>query len=258
MEQSRLIKQIKQQKDASGNVITSTYATKVENALKADKTTTILGIPLDNNILLGEFKTALGEATQSLSGLMSATDKARLDALHALLGVESDANDVVNTINEVLTIFNAYPEGADLVNALSGKVDKTSIVDNVTTDDATKVLSAKQGKALQDTKSDKTYVDDQDQALEERIDNIIVGTIDGASAQEIIDARQGEVSLGANITKVKSQLADKAPQSRVRTTAYDTFNRVDGLITTSEDGQTYIQSGNAKFTVSNKKSNIKC
>ena len=31
----------------------------------------------------------------------------------------------------------------------------------------------------------------------------------GASAQEIIDARQGEVTLGANITKVKSQLAGK-------------------------------------------------
>ena len=44
--------------------------------------------------------------------------------------------------------------------------------------------------------------------LDERIDNIIVGTIEGASAQEIIDARQGEVTLGANIAKVKSQKAD--------------------------------------------------
>lgn len=91
---------------------------------KVDKTTTILGIPLDNSVLLGEFKTALGEATQSLSGLMSATDKSRLDALHVLLGTEADADNVVNTINEILAIFNNYPEGVDIVTALNGKVDK--------------------------------------------------------------------------------------------------------------------------------------
>ena len=89
------------------------------------------------------------EATQSLSGLMSATDKQRLDALHALLE-EDTSNNVVDSINEVLAIFNNYPEGANLVTALAGKVDKTSIVDNLTTNDATKVLSAKQGKVLKD------------------------------------------------------------------------------------------------------------
>ena len=46
------------------------------------------------------------EATQSLSGLMSATDKQRLDVLHALLE-EDTANNVVDSINEVLlAIFN--------------------------------------------------------------------------------------------------------------------------------------------------------
>ena len=39
------------------------------------------------------------------------------------------------------------------INAMLGnKVDKANIVDNLTTNDATKVLSAKQGKVLQDTK----------------------------------------------------------------------------------------------------------
>ena len=63
------------------------------------------------------------EATQALSGLMSATDKQRLDVLHALLE-EDTSNSVVDSINEVLAIFNNYPEGADLVTALAGKVDK--------------------------------------------------------------------------------------------------------------------------------------
>ena len=50
------------------------------------------------------------EATQALSGLMSATDKQRLDVLHALLE-EDTSNSVVDSINEVLAIFNNYPEG---------------------------------------------------------------------------------------------------------------------------------------------------
>jgi hypothetical protein len=69
--------------------------------------------------------TDLLEATQALSGLMSATDKTRLDVLHALLEEDTE-NSVVDSINEVLAIFNNYPEGADLVTALAGKVDKVS------------------------------------------------------------------------------------------------------------------------------------
>ena len=64
---------------------------------KVDKTTTILGIPLDNNVLLGEFKTALGEAITGVSGLMSAQDKARLDALHDLLEEDASHRFVTDT-----------------------------------------------------------------------------------------------------------------------------------------------------------------
>lgn len=71
--------------------------------------------------------TDLIEATQAISGLMSATDKTRLDTLHALLE-ENDANTVVDSINEILAIFNNYPEGADLVSALANKVDKNNAI----------------------------------------------------------------------------------------------------------------------------------
>lgn len=128
-------------------------------AVKVPQTRKILGIDLVDDILLAEFKTAIGEATTVLSGLMSATDKSRLDALHALLGVESDADVVVNTINEVLAIFNSYPEGADLVSALGGKVDKVA-GKGLSKNDFTDVLKAK----LDGLKSgaeyyDKTYID---------------------------------------------------------------------------------------------------
>lgn len=48
-------------------------------------------------------------------------------------------------------------------------------------------------------------------ALDARVTTIITTPLDGlASTQEIIDARQGELSLGANLTGVKSQLARNA------------------------------------------------
>ncbi len=80
------------------------------------------------------------EATQALSGLMSATDKQRLDVLHALLEEDTE-NNVVDSINEVLAIFNNYPEGADLVTALAGKVDKVS-GKGLSTNDLTNTLKS--------------------------------------------------------------------------------------------------------------------
>ena len=132
-------------KDANGDTISSTYekvankkttltdnsdayypsqkAVKTAVDLKADKATTIIGLALSSDIGLSDFKTALGNATDLLAGLMSATDKARLDALHAMLEEDTE-NDVVDSINEILAIFDQYPEGADFVTALAGKVDK--------------------------------------------------------------------------------------------------------------------------------------
>ena len=66
-------------------------------------------------------------ATTSKNGLMSATDKDRLDLIYSSL-VDDDSNSVVDTLKEVLAVFNAYPEGATIANALSGKVDKTQTI----------------------------------------------------------------------------------------------------------------------------------
>ena len=70
----------------------------------------------------------IGSATTELSGLMSATDKTRLETLVALLNNDDD-NTIVDTIAEVLAIFDKYPEGADLVSALAEKANKDEVVD---------------------------------------------------------------------------------------------------------------------------------
>ncbi len=96
---------------------------KVLQDNKVDKLLTIIGLDLQDNILIGEFRTALGNATQSVAGLLSAEDKTHLDGLVALLETDDD-NNVVDTIGEILAIFENYREGADLVTVLQGKVDK--------------------------------------------------------------------------------------------------------------------------------------
>ena len=73
-------------------------------------------------ITLAELKAFIGEATQSLRGLMSAQDKTDLYTLMALF--DADGDSVVNTIQEILHIFENYPEGANILEALNDKVEK--------------------------------------------------------------------------------------------------------------------------------------
>lgn len=100
--------------------------TKDSLDLKVDKATTLLGLDLANDIARAEFVAALGNATALLSGLLSPEDYSLLVTLRAMLGEEADVDTFVNTFNEILAIFSNYPEGADLVTVLAGKVDKVS------------------------------------------------------------------------------------------------------------------------------------
>lgn len=69
-------------------------------------------------------------ATTSKAGLMSSTDKTNLDTLSNLLGDDSDA--VVNKINEVIEIFDSYPEGDKIADALAGKQSKVAKLGSTT------------------------------------------------------------------------------------------------------------------------------
>lgn len=55
-------------------------------------------------------------------------------------------------------------------------------------------------------------IDEKLHEVDTRIDEIITSPAEGVSAQEIIDARDGETNLGVNIRKVKSQLDNNATQ----------------------------------------------
>ena len=70
-----------------------------------------------------QLKTAIGEATTLASGLLSVTDKTHLDTLVALL--ESDEDTVINTLAEILAVFEDYAEGYDIATELAKKVIKS-------------------------------------------------------------------------------------------------------------------------------------
>jgi hypothetical protein len=84
---------------------------------------TIAGIDLIDNITATELTAALNTATQSIKGLLSAQDKERLDALYALTVEAEGQETLVDTINEVLSIFQNYPEGVNLLQELNSKAE---------------------------------------------------------------------------------------------------------------------------------------
>lgn len=59
----------------------------------------------------------IGNATDSLSGLMSATDKTNLDTLVEMLN-NNDPN-LIDTLAEILEIFSKYPQGVDIISYLN-------------------------------------------------------------------------------------------------------------------------------------------
>ena len=73
---------------------------------------TILGIDLQDNITLSEFKTALGDATLFANGLMSALDKQNLAQtmidIQSLFSVKADKTALTATIQTVADLQNNF------------------------------------------------------------------------------------------------------------------------------------------------------
>lgn len=140
----------------------------------------------------------------------TALDNAKVDKVE---GKGLSANDYTTTEKNKL-------------GAIEAQANKTTIVNTLTETVTGKALDATQGKALDDkigvlstlTTTQKTNLSGavsevknelvshkEDYAnLNNRVEQIITTPVDGVSAQEIIDARDGKVSLGANLTAIKN------------------------------------------------------
>ena len=162
----------------------------------------------------------IGVATDSSSGYMTDTDHVKLTTLYSMLG--DDSTDFVDTIQEVLEIFQNYPEGADIVNVLSGKFDKDNIDSSWShTGSDSYVPSEKLVKEALDTKenlSNKTTTIDEDStdteypsakavysevsALDARIDAFDTFSITYDSEDESIQFNGATVNVGSDETLV--------------------------------------------------------
>lgn len=125
-------------KDGNGNNIASTYETKSDASAKIARSN-----------LVSILKVIGAEGVTDTEGLFSSADKTKLDTLYALLSSD-DSDTVVNTIAEVLSIFDQYPEGVTLTNALALKLSIADIVDAYNSTATNRPLSANKGKDLND------------------------------------------------------------------------------------------------------------
>ena len=88
--------------------------------------TTVTADTTNKKITISSTNTTYTDATTSKSGLMSATDKSHLNTLVNLLK-DDDTGTTVNTIAEVLKVFETYPEGTDIANALASKANTADL-----------------------------------------------------------------------------------------------------------------------------------
>lgn len=73
----------------------------------------------------------------------------KIVALQAIVGgSDPDGNSIVDTIAELLAVFQTYPEGTDIATILAGKVNSSDIVNNLTQLIPGKILDARQGPVI--------------------------------------------------------------------------------------------------------------
>ena len=78
----------------------------------------------------------------------------------------ADVDTVVNTISEVLAVFQNVPEGANLIDLFNQKLNITSVVDNLTSVLTDVPLSANQGRFL------KSLIDSLTTAVGNKVDKV--------------------------------------------------------------------------------------
>lgn len=105
------------------------------NSVKVNKTLTILGIDLQDNITLAEFKTALGDATIFVNGLMTALDKQNLAQtmldIQDIFTNKADKTDVsgISTLISSLDLSKLNKEFTSLIEEVSLSLSDVFVVD---------------------------------------------------------------------------------------------------------------------------------
>lgn len=130
---------------------------------------------------------------------------------------DSGKQDITLSIGDVFSLSDYYTKSE--VNALIPTVP--TIADNLTTDDATKVLSAKQGKVLQDNKAEKSELSIT--AVTGHSDKKNIQLKSGTS-QEVLIAHQdisGKADKSSTVTDVSYDTTNKKLQKTINGSTSD-------------------------------------
>lgn len=139
----------------------------------------------------------------------------------ALQLTTSNPNVLYITTDKHTIIFNGMLLYGDvIIPDLSAVVKKTDIIDNLTTVDKTKVLSANQGKILNDAKFDKSQVTNA-------IEN---STTKAAAAKLIYDLNNQKLDKSAVVDNLITEDASKALSARQGKSLNDELHTLDNTV----------------------------
>lgn len=139
----------------------------------------------------------------------------------ALQLTAANPNVLYITTDKHTIIFNGMLLYGDvIIPDLSAIVKKTDIIDNLTTADKTKVLSANQGKILNDTKFDKSQVTSA-------IEN---STTKAAAAKLIYDLNNQKLDKSAVVDNLITEDASKALSARQGKSLNDELHTLDNTV----------------------------
>lgn len=124
------------------------------------------------------------------------------------------------TTDKHTIVFNGMLLYGDVIPDLATVVKKTDIIDNLTTADKTKVLSANQGKLLNDTKFDKSQVTSA-------IEN---STTKAASAKLIYDLNNQKLDKESVVDNLTTDDAGKALSARQGKSLSDELHILDNTV----------------------------
>lgn len=139
-----------------------------------------------------------------------------------------DGSGVFKTLEQVLDFLNEYKDF--IVDIPNNFVSKHDIIDNLTTDDATKVLSARQGKILSETLTN--YFDSAMQSIRSETDratnaeNRIEAKLDDEITRSTIKDENHDNRLTALESKSHTQNTDLGTTSSTFQLKYNTGNKI--------------------------------
>ena len=143
-------------------------------------------ITTKNSAFNKNYGTDVGKLKQNGVAAVGTEDSiARLDHVHPSDTAKAD-------LTYVNTQLASKANTSDVNTALNTKVDKSSIENTLASTDATRVLSAPQGKVLQDTKLDKTSVKD---TLTSTSTTDALATSAGKQLKDLIDTKVNSSEL---------------------------------------------------------------